>query len=678
MNCNFINNSAVSAGGAVCSLGDSLNISCCNFTDNTVRIGPAISLVSAEGYDPSKPHILSVNAEGGAVYIAGDNSTVNDCGFFNNDALLNGGAISLNWGNNVNISNSIFKNNNASYNGGAIDLNGDNPYLYNLKFYNNAPLDVFLNSFNSTLSKCHFSSKNPIESFYEYTVLDGRFGVKYFDEVQTLIDNTPEGGTVLLSDDYEFCGGNYKGITVSRPITIDGAGHSLNGMNSSRIFNVTSDNVVIKNIKFIYGNAFGRYDSLPCGGGAIHWSGANGLLLNSSFLYNHGWGIEDDPYDQEEIFITEDGMIIYRISMRPMGARTNEGGAIVWNGNNGTVDNCYFERNDIGYPNAGGAIYWRGDFGTIMNSEFYDNGAWVGAAVCWKGINGTILSSKFLNDGIGDNGIYWVGENGTVRNSIILGLDNRSPVNYNSINFDANYNFWGDTLSNPNSSSKPGNHSYWLVLNSSNPFINDKGIVLNESDLLVLDSKGNLFEYNSSQIIGKVDLSNKAKIVSKNLSVYYKSTTPFKATVYDKNGKVVANKIVKFTIAKKTYRVKTNKNGVASLKITQKPGKYTVKIQYSNMTLKKSLTVKTVLITKNLSKKKNQIASFKVKVLKSNGKAYPKRTVKIKFRGKTYTLKTNSNGIANLMIFNNLKVGKYTVKVSYGGLTNTNKIIVKK
>ena len=66
-----------------------------------------------------------------------------------------------------------------------------------------------------------------------------------------------------------------------------------------------------------------------------------------------------------------------------------------------------------------------------------------------------------------------------------------------------------------------------------------------------------------------------------------------------------------------------------------------------------------------------------MKVLNSNGKAYPNQMVKIKFAGKTYNIKTNSNGIAAFSVPNNLKVGEYKITTTYGGLTNENKIIVK-
>ena len=65
-------------------------------------------------------------------------------------------------------------------------------------------------------------------------------------------------------------------------------------------------------------------------------------------------------------------------------------------------------------------------------------------------------------------------------------------------------------------------------------------------------------------------------------------------------------------------------------------------------------------------------------MLNSKGKAYKNQVVKIKFKGKTYKIKTNKKGIATFKVSKKLKVGKYVIKTTYKGLTNSNKIVVKK
>ena len=114
------------------------------------------------------------------------------------------------------------------------------------------------------------------------------------------------------------------------------------------------------------------------------------------------------------------------------------------------------------------------------------------------------------------------------------------------------------------------------------------------------------------------------------------------------------------------------------LKLNLKPGTYSIYSSYGDVKIKNRITVKTTLITKNISKKAKKSSKFTVKVLNSKGKAYSKQAIKIKFKGKTYKIKTNKRGIAKFKIPKNLKPGKYTIKTTYKKLTNKNKIIVKK
>ena len=135
---------------------------------------------------------------------------------------------------------------------------------------------------------------------------------------------------------------------------------------------------------------------------------------------------------------------------------------------------------------------------------------------------------------------------------------------------------------------------------------------------------------------------------------------------------------ITFKLNEKTYKIKTDKNGIATLKLNQKPGKYTVDVEYKGFKVTNKITIKTTLITKNISKKVKKTAKFNVKVLNTKGKPYSKQVVKITFKGKTYKIKSNSKGIATFTIPKNLKIGKYTIKTAYNGYAITNKITVKK
>ena len=146
------------------------------------------------------------------------------------------------------------------------------------------------------------------------------------------------------------------------------------------------------------------------------------------------------------------------------------------------------------------------------------------------------------------------------------------------------------------------------------------------------------------------------------------------------DGKVPASGAeVKFTINGKTTPVKTDKNGIAKLKITDIPKKYTIKTIFNGKTYKNTLTVKHVLKAKKVTVKKKAKKFVLKATLKINGKKVKGGKVTFKFNGKTYKA-TTKKGIAKVTLKKNvikkLKKGKkYTVKVTY--LKDTIKSAVK-
>lgn len=699
INCRFINSNAVSAGGAIYFKGNNITLINCTFTNNHVNYGADHSLTNGQGFDPSKPHIQTVDSAGGALFFSGDNINIDNCKFTDNTAMINGGAVTFSWSNNISISNSQFRKNKAESYAGAICLNGDNLTITNSLFnQNNASqaMDILLNSYNNKIINNTFENNNTIEVWYNVTLINNTYS-KSFEQLSRLINES--NGSITLTDDYYYISGSNKGILISKPIIIDGAGHCLDGRKLSRMFNIISDDVVIKNINFINGNAFGQYFKRDVGGGAIYWSGNNGLLINSTFINNTGSGIENDPFDREETIVTEDGLVLHTISIRPMGAKINEGGAIVWNGTNGTVINSTFINNAVGYPNTGGAICWRGDNGSVINSVFTKNEAWCGAAIAWIGDNGKVLSSKIMDNGFFDGGIYWFGDNGTVNNSVLLGFNTRSVLRPSDADVNANNNFWGDTVYNPNNVIKSGNVTTWMVMNYNHngDFINSGESIQITYDVNLKYENHTLIKTDSMNYSGKINytadktgflnitfknneiniaVDSKNTIISNDLTKYYADTITYKVNVYDLFGKVVG-KTVQFKINTKNYNVKTDKNGVAKLKLNLKPGTYTVKTVYDNIVKTNKITVKKTIITKNIVMKYKKPSKFKVKLLNSKGKVYKKQSVKITLKNKVYKVKTNNKGVATLKLPKTLKKGTYKIKTTYKSLTVVNKIKVK-
>lgn len=166
-------------------------------------------------------------------------------------------------------------------------------------------------------------------------------------------------------------------------------------------------------------------------------------------------------------------------------------------------------------------------------------------------------------------------------------------------------------------------------------------------------------------------------------SMYYGDTASYSLKVYGANGKVLGKgKTVTIKIGTKSFKVKTNAKGIATLKIpnTITAGKYTVKAIYSSFSTSKKFTVKQVLTLKKVTVKKSAKKLIITATLKKGKTVIKSKLVTFKFNGKTYKTKTNAKGIAKVTIpksvLSKLKVGKkLTYQSTY--IKNTVKQTVK-
>ena len=158
-----------------------------------------------------------------------------------------------------------------------------------------------------------------------------------------------------------------------------------------------------------------------------------------------------------------------------------------------------------------------------------------------------------------------------------------------------------------------------------------------------------------------------------NVNMYYFDGHKYKVRIRGDNGKFVGkNHIITIKIGKKSFKVKTDSKGYATLKIpkTITPGKYTISVKVRGQTVKNKLTVKQVLKTTKTVKVKKSAKKLTLKTTLKKGKiALKNKVVKFKVNGKTYKAKTNKKGIATVTlkkaVINKLKVKKYSIKVSY-------------
>ena len=102
-----------------------------------------------------------------------------------------------------------------------------------------------------------------------------------FTALQNDIDSST--GSIDIKQDYAYDNtSDYKlnsGILINKSdITINGNGHTIDGSNQARIFNITANNIIISNIIFANGNI---NEGL---GGALHSSGS--VTLNNVTFKN--------------------------------------------------------------------------------------------------------------------------------------------------------------------------------------------------------------------------------------------------------------------------------------------------------------------------------------------------------------------------------------------------------
>jgi len=97
--------------------------------------------------------------------------------------------------------------------------------------------------------------------------------------------------------------------------------------------------------------------------------------------------------------------------------------------------------------------------------------------------------------------------------------------------------------------------------------------------------------YKGFKVSNKITV--KPTLITKNLKVNKGKKIKYQAKLFNTNGKALKGKKITFKIKGKTYKAKTNKKGIATIKIKNlKRGKYTVTVKYAKLTNKNKITVK--------------------------------------------------------------------------------------
>ena len=211
----------------------------------------------------------------------------------------------------------------------------------------------------------------------------GEFGT--FTELQDMIDNAGRESTITLEKDYMYDEGfDINGISIGKPLTIDGNNHIINANSKSRIFSCSND-IILKNIIFVGG-------STSDSGGAIYITNGQLTIESCKFINNSArYGGAIYCAVNGDLSISQSEFVNNKASM---------GGAIYQISSNHnhyieTINGEDYERWDNSHSNLE----------ITDNTKFINNSAALGgAAICMN----KKLNSIFISD---ENGELYLDKN---------------------------------------------------------------------------------------------------------------------------------------------------------------------------------------------------------------------------------------------------------------------------
>ena len=236
------------------------------------------------------------------------------------------------------------------------------------------------NTFTSTSANSSHSDENIIKENDNNGNTVGASNGATITELKNIID--AGGSSIILTDDYTYSdstdSGLIEGIIVSRDLTIDGQGHTIDLGGQARFIqsNTEGINLVFKNLIIKNGYQIAR-------GGAVYIENGNGNFINSTFTDNYA-----NTAAGGAIYINGSGSVINSTFTNN---NASNGGAIYIKGN-GNFINSTFTNNNAGY---GGAIYIEDSSCSFINSTFTNNNAYVGGSIHIEKSNCSFVDSTF-------------------------------------------------------------------------------------------------------------------------------------------------------------------------------------------------------------------------------------------------------------------------------------------
>ncbi|WP_409200194.1 beta strand repeat-containing protein [Methanobrevibacter sp. DSM 116169] len=251
-----------------------------------------------------------------------------------------------------------------------------------------------------------------------------------YNGLQGYIDQASQSDVIILNQNITYNPSTdspySEGILINKSLTIDGDNFAINGNDIARIFKITADNVIIKNIILTKGNS--------TSGGAIYNVGENTTLINSTLSYNTASNQGGGIFNAGNNFSITGTNTIYNNTAMVGGAIFNVNSMNYFGmdqNENHTGANFLISGSNIFYNNLasglgtgyGGVIYNNNAAGfTIQgNNRFENNSATEsGVAGVIYNVNGhdfkIIGTNLFINNFAGSSGVI---ENAEGNNFII-------------------------------------------------------------------------------------------------------------------------------------------------------------------------------------------------------------------------------------------------------------------
>ena len=525
---------------------------------------------------------------------------------------------------------------------------------------------------------------------------------------------------IYTDDDYEF----QHGINITRDVTINGNGHTIDGNNAARIFQVQECTVVFQNIDFVNGRSPGSYGDA---GALWVYDGAKATAENCTFTNNHGTyrgGATHGDCTAINCTFTNNGV---------NGNKNEKDGGSM---NRGTAIDCTFVNNHAG--GCGGAIF----NGTAVNCTFIYNSAQSGADVynteCDE--NCLFLDSAYLtaSDLITT---YNSGEKLLFNFSAMV---DDEEISFNNVNVEIKISQNGEEIGTYRAYSgeergwivtlEPGTYNATLSVGPAEPanvtitvnkidaeistsaedislFVGDESAVeyaLNPSDadgdiiftssnpeVVSVDSTGAIKalsegtvtitislssdHYNAPDATVNVEISRKTpELTATSVTTTYNVNKDLVITLKDEKGEALSGEEVTVDLnGTKTYT--TDENGQVKIATgSLVPNTYNVKISFagndyylgSDATAKVTVKKATPKITASAKTFtfEDKTKKYTVTLKDNNGKALKNTKVTLKVNGKSYTATTNSKGVATFKLSDITKGKKLTKKATYNAV----------